>query len=131
MSKTTKVPRTRCSGTLTEAGFRGWILSALRSLTRRWKPASDAWKLHTRPNTSGKGRHRIEHQCVACKGWFPKKTKASKVGVELDHIKPIGGLDSFSKLEQWIVNAFVEVDGYQKLCVACHQKKTAEERKMR
>jgi len=123
-----KVEKTRCSKTMTEAGFRAWILSALRSLTRRWKPANDAWKLNTRPNKSGNGRHRIEHQCAHCKEWFPKKTKKNDVGVELDHIVPIGGLSSFSKLEQWVLNAFVEVDGYQKLCSVCHRIKTNGEK---
>lgn len=123
-----KVDKTRCSGTMSEAQFRGWILSALRSLTRRWKPAADAWKINTRPNTSGKGRHRIEHQCAMCLKWFPKKTKKSNIGVELDHIIPIGGLSSLDKLKQWVLNAFVETDGYQKLCVNCHLKKTNEER---
>ena len=98
-------------------------------MTRKWKPANDAWKLNTRPNTSGVGRHRVEHQCVVCLQWFPKKTRAIKVGVELDHIVPIGGLDSFSKLEQWVLRAFVEVDGYQKLCTTCHAKKTMGERR--
>lgn len=123
------IPLTRCSNTMTEAAFRSWILSGLRSLTRKWKPANDAWKLNTRPNTSGVGRHRVEHQCVVCLQWFPKKTRAIKVGVELDHIVPIGGLDSFSKLEQWVLRAFVEVDGYQKLCTTCHAKKTMGERR--
>jgi len=122
------VEKTRCSKTMTEAGFRAWILSALRSLTRRWKPANDAWKLNTRPNKTGKGRHRIEHQCARCKEWFPKKTKKNDIGVELDHIVPIGGLSSFSKLEQWVLNAFVEVEGYQKLCSVCHRIKTNGEK---
>ncbi len=113
---------------MTEAGFRGWILSALRSLTRAWKPASDAWKLNTRPNISGKGRHKIEHQCVSCLEWFPKKTKKNKIGAELDHIIPIGGLSSLAKLQQWVERAFVEVEGFQKLCSVCHAKKTKTER---
>lgn len=123
-----KSPKTRCSGTMTEAAFRTWILSALRNLTRKWKPANDAWKLNTRPNTSGVGRHRIEHQCALCGCWGPKKSKTNTFGIELDHITPIGGLSCFSKLEQWIRRAFVEVPDYQKLCTICHAAKTKEER---
>ncbi len=126
-----KVCKPYCSGTMTSAAFRGWILSALRNLTRKWKPANDAWKLNVRPNTSGIGRHRIEHQCAHCLAWHPKKTKQNKFGIELDHIKPIGGLSCFSKLEQWIVNAFVEIKDYQKLCTTCHAEKTRGERNVR
>ncbi len=122
------VEKTRCSRTMTEAAFRGWILSALRSLTRKWKPANDAWKLNTRPNTSGVGRHRVEHQCALCSCWAPRKTKANTFGIELDHKVAIGGLSCFSKLEQWIRRAFVEVPDYQKLCTNCHAVKTKGER---
>lgn len=126
--KPSKVPLTRCSNTMTESDFRSWILSALRSLTRKWKPAQDAWKIDVKPNASGKGKHRIEHNCVHCNKWFPRKTKVNKMGVELDHIQTLGGLDHLSKAEQWIERAFVEVEGYQKLCIDCHQKKTNSER---
>jgi hypothetical protein len=118
-----------CSGTMTEAAFRGWILSALRNLTRKWKPASDALKKGTRAKpVNVAGRHRIEHKCADCGVWAPKKSKTNTFGIELDHIVPIGGLSSFSKLQQWITNAFVEVDGYQKLCTDCHKIKTQREK---
>src|SRR5260221_9987797 len=123
------VKKTRCSGTMTEAAFRNWILSALRSLTRKWKPANDVWKKGSRlkPSTVV-GRHRIEHQCAHCGVWLPKKTRTNAKGIELDHIVPIGGLSCFSKLEQWIRRAFVETSDYQKLCTTCHAAKTAKER---
>jgi hypothetical protein len=123
------VEKTRCSGTMTEAAFRGWILSALRSLTRKWKPANDAWKKGSRLKPAEvKGRHRTEHKCADCGTWAPRKTKTNKFGIELDHIVPIGGLSSFDKLKQWVLNAFVEVDGYQKLCTDCHATKTAKDK---
>lgn len=126
-----KSPLTRCSNTMTEAEFRSWVLSGLRDRTMLWRPANDAWQLNTRPNKSGKGRHRIEHQCADCKQWFPKKTKKNRysIGIELDHIIPIGGLNDFAKAAQWIERAFVEVEGYQKLCTPCHAKKTKEEKR--
>lgn len=124
-----KIPLTRCSNTMTESEFKAWVLSGLRDRTRMWKPAQDAWKLNTRANMSGKGRHRVEHQCGKCKKWLPKKTRKNDMGIELDHIIPIGGLNDLSKAAQWIERAFVEVQGYQKLCSSCHAKKTKEERK--
>ena len=126
--RASKVPLTRCSNTMTESEFKSWVLSGLRDRTMMWKPANDAWKLNTRANTSGKGRHRIEHQCAHCSKWFPKKTKKNNTGIELDHIIPIGGLNDFNKAAEWIEKAFVEVDAYQKLCTICHQIKTNSEK---
>lgn len=123
------VNKTRCSGTMTEASFRNWILSALRNLTRKWKPANDAWKIKCRSKPKDvPGRHRIEHQCASCGIWAPRKTRLNNFGIELDHIVPIGGLSCFSKLQQWVTNAFVEINGYQKLCTNCHKIKTDEEK---
>jgi len=121
------IPLTRCSGTMTEAGFLGWILSALRSLTRKWKPAQQAWKLNTRPNTTG-SRHKFEHQCAHCLQWFVKKKINKRSTIELDHIVPCGGLNHLDKASVWLSRAFVEIDGYQKLCLECHTKKSNEEK---
>lgn len=113
---------------MTEAGFKGWILSALRSLTRKWKPASDAWNINTRAKPkSVPGRHRIEHQCAHCLKWGPRKTKKNTWGIELDHLIPIGGYKH--GFDAWIVKAFVEVEGFQKLCTTCHRIKTNKEKK--
>lgn len=114
---------------MTEANFKAWILSALRSRTKVWKPANDVWQMNTRPNTSGVGRHRVEHQCVQCLQWLPRKTKQNKLGIEMDHIIPIGGLDDLAKTPIWIEQAFIEIPGYQKLCTICHAAKTKGERK--
>jgi len=125
-----KVPLTRCSNTMTEADFKAWVLSGLSNMTRKWPPANEAWKINTRPKPKDvKGRHRVEHQCVQCGIWGPRKTKQNSFGMELDHIVPKGGLNDFSKAEQWIEKAFVEVEGYQKLCTVCHLKKTQKEKK--
>ncbi len=123
-----KVPLTRCSNTMTEAGFKAWVLSGLANMTRKWPPANEAWRINVRPNTSGKGRHRIEHQCAHCGIWGPKKSKKNDFGLELDHIVPKGGLSDFSKTGEWVEKAFVEISGYQKLCILCHRKKTNEEK---
>jgi hypothetical protein len=125
-----KVPLTRCSNTMTESEYKAWVLGGLANMTRKWKPANDAWKINTRVKPKDvKGAHRIEHQCAHCLVWGPKKTRTNKWGMELDHIVPKGGLSDFSKTEQWIERAFVEIEGYQKLCTDCHRTKTNEEKK--
>lgn len=127
--RTSKVPLTRCSNTMTEAEYVAWVLSGLSNMTRKWPPANEAWNLNTRVKPKGNpGKHRIEHQCVHCSVWGPKKSKKNSFGMELDHIVPKGGLNAFSKFEQWAERAFVEVDGYQKLCTICHRKKTNGEK---
>lgn len=113
---------TRAGNTMTESEFRSWVLSGLRSRTRYWPPANAAWKLNTRPSQSSNKRLKIEHQCNICKEWF------SKAKMQLDHIKPIGGLSCLSKLQTWVERAFVEVEGYQKICKPCHKIKSRDER---
>ncbi len=124
-----KIPLTRCSNTMTETDYQGWVLSGLRALTHKWLPAQQAWKLNTRPNQSG-SRHKVEHECQHCKQWFVKtKIKGKKRNtVELDHIKPIGGYSGSKSLDLWAANAFVELEQYQKLCYACHTFKTNSEK---
>lgn len=125
--RASKVPLTHCNNTMTTAEFKGWVLSGLRDRTRYWAPANAAWKLYTRPNQSG-SRHKIEHQCNVCKGWFVKKKVKNRNTIELDHIIPCGGLNDFSKAGEWVAKAFVEIDGYQKLCISCHSIKTKDEK---
>lgn len=122
-----KVPLTRCSNTQTEAEYKGWVLSGLRGLTRKWKPAADAWNVNTRAKPKDiKGKHRIEHQCSKCLEWGPKKTKKNSWGMELDHINNIGGYSV--GFDVWVERAFVEIDGYQKVCTTCHRRKSNDER---
>ena len=109
--RASKVPLTRCGNTMTESEFRSWVLGGLRDRTMMWKPAQEAWKLHTRKNQSG-SRHKVEHQCQHCLNWFVLKKikigKTSRNTVELDHIKPIGGLKpDFSNAGEWVNNAYV------------------------
>ena len=118
------VPRTRCSGTMTEAGMLSWVLSALRKLTLRWKPRFDRLNEGRVKLPYGKnGREVWCNSCEGCKLLF-------KTGdLAMDHIKPIGGLQSLEGAGQWLINALVETDGYQRLCKKCHDIKTAGERK--
>ena len=127
-----KVPLTHCNNMWTESEFRTWVLDGLRKKTMMWPPAQQAWKLNTRPNQSG-SRHKLEHQCAHCKQWFVKKPvkvgKRVRNSVELDHIVNCGGLNDLSKMKEWAEKAYTNTEGYQKLCIDCHTKKTNSERK--
>lgn len=117
------IPLTRASGTKTEAEFWSFILSALRKATRFWKPAIDKKLEGRRPNQSSNKRLKWESSCECCKKWVPEKD------IEIDHIIPCGGLNGPEKLVGWVDHAFVEIEGFQRLCSTCHLKKTLEEKK--
>ena len=119
------VELTRASHTMTESAFWAHILSALRKATRFWKPAVDKLNEGKRPNMSSNKRLKYEYHCECCNKWFPQKE------IELDHIIPCGGINGPDKVAGWIERAFVEIEGFQRLCNTCHNKKTLLERGMK
>ena len=120
------VPLTRASNTKTESEFWSFILSALRKATRFWQPATDKKLEGRRPSQSSNKKLKWEFHCEGCGGWFPESE------IQLDHIIPIGGLNGPDKVVPWIEKAFVEKDGFQRLCKdKCHAAKTAKEREER
>jgi len=118
------VPRTRCSGTMTEAGVVSWVLSALRRLTMKWKPKFERLNAGRIKLPYGKnGREVWCNSCEECKIFF------RTCDLEMDHIENLGGLQKLEDAGQWLIKALVESDGYQRLCHSCHQIKIKEERK--
>lgn len=95
-----------------------FIRSLLRRGTLKWQPRNIALKSSRRPNQSENKRLKWEFQCSKCSEWHPRK------GVELDHIIPAGSLKSFDDLPGFVERLFCEADGFELLCVACHQAKT-------
>lgn len=118
------VELTRASHTKTEAQFSAFILAALRKATKFWLPKME--KLHEgrRPNQSDNKRLKWENNCEQCKQWFPESE------IEIDHIIPCGGISGenwLDKVKPWIIRAFVEKEGFQRLCKSCHSKKSKGE----
>lgn len=125
VAKRQRVERTVNHGTWTEAELRGHVRQVLRKLTMtRWIPAREAMKL-ARRSCVGKGRQRYEYQCAECREWWPEKL------ARRDHIVPAGSFTSWDDLPDFCRRLFVEIDGWQCLCVKCHDKKTKEERAKR
>lgn len=118
-----KVPKTRCSGTWTEARYNSFIKSGIRSLTRKWKPMFDALKeSQTERKINPKtGKLAMHHKCAMCGVDFPAKE------VIVDHIEPISPTDHHATWDEIIERALVEKDGFQVLCKPCHQPKSNEE----
>jgi len=131
-----RVPRTRNLGNWTEAQFWGRIRSALRNVSKFWKPAQEA-KLKARKPYKGKGRQKWEYKCNHCKRMFPSNK------VAIDHIIPSGSLRNADDLKPFVEKLFREdPNDYQILCnyklseqkkyggvPSCHYVKTQEERK--
>ena len=74
-----------------------------------------------RKNQSENKRLSWEFQCKECTEWFPDKE------VQIDHIVPVGSLRCAEDLIGFVERLTPE-DGFQVLCVPCHQIKTNAER---
>ena len=107
-----------CNGQWTAARKKSFITSALRRASSRWAP-----KFTCRKNAR---TARNTYTCSLC---------ANSVGnkdIKIDHIHPV--VDPTKGFESWdkfIERLFVELDGYQAICITCHKTKTAEEREIR
>ena len=113
--------RPRNAGRWTEARYRSFVTSALRSAFRRWPPKFDVLKaafVDRRINQKS-GRLASHYRCAACEGDFPQSN------VQVDHVKPIS---DWSDWGEAIERLFCEADNLQVLCKPCHKKKSASER---
>jgi hypothetical protein len=119
------VELTRASHTKTENEFIAHVLGSLRNGTKFWKPKMEKLAEGRRPNQSSNKRLKWENNCEQCKQWFPESS------IQIDHVIPCGGIsgdDWLDKIKEWIIKAYVEIDGYQRLCKQCHAEKTKKER---
>lgn len=125
--KSKSANKTRNGGQWTEARFRSFIKSTLRSATSKWGP-----------NTKCKQLSKVcrgKYKCAECGKIGPptlpipagKKRRINNAVV--DHIDPI--IDPHVGFRTWdevIERMFCELDNLQVLCHPCHTVKTAEER---
>ena len=122
VKKTSRVPKTRNAGTMTESAFWSFIRSALRQKSRWWKPITEC-KMKARRFYKGVNkRQKFEYQCAVCLKWFPDKE------INVDHIIPAGTLRCANDLPGFVERLFCEVDNLQVLCSICHNKKTQDEK---
>ena len=116
------------NGRWTEGKRRTFIVSALRSMFRKWPVKYDVLNAaytgqKLNPKTNRVGKH---YKCATCNGEFPSKE------VQVDHIDPV--IDphvGWSGWDTFIDRLLCETEGLQVLCTSCHDSKTAEERKER
>ena len=126
----------RNGGQWTDGRFRSFIMSTLRSASKRWGPRAAA--------LSAARLRRGVYECAVCKRemqateWKPYKSKA-KLGQmkkvkhpQMDHIEPvIDPAVGFVSWDEVVARLFVEQDGWQAICYECHEAITAQEREER
>ena len=104
--KSTKDPR-----------FRSFLMAVMRRASRFWRP-SDVCIEKTRIT-------RGVHLCPSCQKTFPRKD------MKKDHIDPVIPIEGFSTWDNIVERLFVGEEGWQAICVTCHDKKTREENEKR
>ena len=116
------------SGQWTEARFKSFITSALRTATQRWPPKFEALKqaFVDRKINKKTGKLAQHFSCASCKGEFVSKD------VQVDHKKPVvDPKKGFQGWEIYIDRLFCETENLQVLCKPCHSVKTAQEKEQR
>ena len=114
----------------TQAKFKSFLKSGLRTLSTKWPPAHKILKQNRRASQREDKRIKWEYQCNHCKQWFLQKE------IERNHIIPVGGFsqdfskwpEEFGKIAE---RMFVGVDGYDLLCKECHAKLTEQQNQER
>lgn len=91
-----------------------WLKKAIRRISYRY-PARYTAKVNARVE-------RGKYKCAVCGGIFPNKE------VQLDHVEPvINPMTGFVDWNDYINRLFVDVDGWQVLCLADHKSKSIAE----
>jgi hypothetical protein len=118
-----RVARTRNLGTETESEHMGKIRSALRRLSRFWKPALKALEEVKKPYIGPNKRQKHEYECEVCKVCKIRKD------VQINHIVPCGTLINYNDVPAFLERLFCEdVSGYNVLCKECHLIETKEQK---
>lgn len=118
-------PKNRCGGAWTEAKFTNFVKNLLRSGQRKWGPMQKCIK-DARVS-------RGIYLCNICKQEVPVTIPHPTTGrrtknIIADHRHPV--VDpalGFTTWDDFIERLFVESDGWQAACLACHKMKTQEE----
>jgi len=116
------------AGQWTTARFKSFVISALRTATRRWPPKFEALRnAFTIRKTNQKTGKLAQHfKCAACSNEFVAKD------VQVDHIEPVVDPKSgFQTWDNYIDRMFCEAFNFQVLCKPCHAEKTAAEKQLR
>lgn len=112
----------------TEGRIRAFIVSVLRSGTRRWPPKYETLnEAKTEKKINSKtGRMAQHYLCTKCKKEFTSKD------VQVDHVEPVvDPKQGFTSWDNYIERLFCPKENLQVLCKTCHSKKSEKEKKVR
>lgn len=112
----------------TAARFRSFVVSALRTATRRWPPKFKALKAAYIGRKVNKKTNKMamHYSCAHCSRHFVASD------VQVDHIFPVvDPRTGFVDWETYIGRMFCEKENLQVLCKPCHSSKTALEKEER
>jgi hypothetical protein len=112
----------------TEARWKAFIISILRSGTQRYPPKYECLnEAKTEKKINPKtGRIAQHFMCAICKSDFPQKE------VAVDHVIPV--VDprvGFTSWDNFISRLFCSKDNLQVLCNPCHKIKTNQEKEVK
>lgn len=102
---------------INDSGFRSFLMSGLRRLSRFWEPA----KCVINKARIARGMY----QCSSCNKIVGHKE------IKADHINPVIPVDGFTNWNDVITRMFCEESGFQALCKDCHDIKTKKENEQR
>ena len=109
----------------TPARKKAFVVSVLRSGTRRWPPkflTLEEAKTSKKINPKS-GRLAQFFRCNICKEEFPAKE------IQVDHIVPaVDPTTGFTTWDSFVENLYCDKDNLQAACVSCHSAKTKKEK---
>lgn len=100
-----------------EKELKRYLVPALRRISMEWPPRSEAKKLAR--------VERGKYKCASCKMLFHGDD------IQMDHIESVVGLDGYKNIETYLRRMLPKRQGWQALCVTCHDLKTEEDRILR
>jgi len=109
------------------ARVKSFIISVLRSGTRRWPPkylclAEAYTEKKINPKTGRLAKHFL---CNICKEEF------TSTNIQVDHIIPVAAIDGFTTWDDFINKLFCGKENLQAVCKQCHNIKSQAEKKQR
>lgn len=109
-----------CDGEWTRARYFGFIRSALRQASSRWKPIYSCLKDAEVGKCINKssGRLAMHYQCAKCYLDYPRKQ------VQVDHIIEAGSLNCYEDLPGFVERLLCDSQHLRVLCLTCHHKVT-------
>lgn len=114
--------------TWTEGRRKAFITSLLRSGFRKYPAKFEALKAAFTSKKLNKksGKQANHYRCNKCKKEF------TSTNIQVDHINPVVDVkEGFISWDKFIERLFCDSSNLQVLCLSCHAKKTANEKRKR